>query len=329
MMVELGDRPKPPPRYADLKELERVLAENLPTTTSQVASFLGKRTPRVTKKRAASVRRRLHRFLESARPYLLALGALKGELDQKQCVYALLEGLLKAQLRTGGIKIREDQDAFEAWLSLARKAAAAPNAALGGLGSYQAIRQALGEFAAGLHRRTNPLMVQQIIGEWGRSKDARKYMQFVRQWPTLVRQYRHVLPKRWTMKSVMQLAAEYKECGSFVEQRLRLLVALGHASEGNPKSWSEWEKEGLNNLLQAVAARPYLNQISALIDRNVRNALAHGWPEVDVNSGECRFYGRETTVTWKFSEFFERTKALAVGVLALVQFEAILQLEQC
>jgi hypothetical protein len=36
----------------------------------------------------------------------------------------------------------------------------------------------------------------------------------------------------------------------------------------------------------------------------------------------------EATVTWKFTEFFEETKTLAVGVLALVQFEAILRLEQ-
>jgi len=117
-------------------------------------------------------------------------------------------------------------------------------------------------------------------------------------------------------------------CGSFIEQRLKLFVAFTWASEGKPKPWAECKKEKLNNLIQAAEARPDLQPFATIINRNVRNALAHGTPEIDVNAEECRFHDHDQTVTWKFPEFFERTKLLTIGAIALMYFEAIMKYVQ-
>jgi hypothetical protein len=133
-------------------------------------------------------------------------------------------------------------------------------------------------------------------------------------------------PKRLTQKLATQLAQEYRECGAFVEQRLRLLAALSAVSDGNPKPWSKWEKQDLHALLAVARLSKHLNPVGSLVDRAVRNALAHGSPEVDVNSGECRFHDRQETISWSFTKFFKRTRRLTYGARAAMELELIMQL---
>jgi hypothetical protein len=98
----------------------------------------------------------------------------------------------------------------------------------------------------------------------------------------------------------VDLQSEYRLAAAFFEKRLRLLVYL--AREGSPKSklWGDWKKEGLNNLLQIANGDPYLKGIVGGIDREVRNALAHGAPRIDMVTGSCEFEDLGRRTRWTF-----------------------------
>src|SRR2546421_5800903 len=89
---------------------------------------------------------------------------------------------------------------------------------------YSTAKQAMFDMALYLHQHLNPLSIEQVLCDWAKSKDAKKFFQFTAQWPTLVRQFRRFPAKRLTMKLATQLANEYRTCASFLEQRLRLFV---------------------------------------------------------------------------------------------------------
>lgn len=77
-----------------------------------------------------------------------------------------------------------------------------------------------------------------------------------------------------------------------------------------------------------AATHAQLSHFCSVVDREVRNTLAHGDPLMDVNTGECRFHDRERAVTWSFQEFFDKTRCLTQTVLALTTFESLCQLAE-
>jgi hypothetical protein len=95
----------PPARYGDLRELEQIFATTLPSMRFEMASLFGKRTPHLTRRESTRTRVKLSRFLLAVRPYLLGLYALKEVGDRDRCTYALLEGLIREQLKAGGKKV--------------------------------------------------------------------------------------------------------------------------------------------------------------------------------------------------------------------------------
>ena len=127
---------KPPPRYGDLKELEAAFEALVPALMPQLASLIGKRTPRSSRKETRGLKRKLHKFLLSTRPYLLGLEALKQGPDREKCSYALLEGLLKEQFRALGKTVSDDQDAFELLLRQAERSARPPKAMKSGFSAW-------------------------------------------------------------------------------------------------------------------------------------------------------------------------------------------------
>lgn len=113
-----------------------------------------------------------------------------------------------------------------------------------------------------------------------------------------------------------------------MEDRLRLLLWLDEIAKGSDRAWSEQERRNLFQLLEAATISSKLAWVAPLIDRHVRNALAHGQPEVNLNTNECRFHDRTDTVTWSMSEFFEKTKQLTLATRALMELEPIMQMIQ-
>jgi hypothetical protein len=126
----------PPPSYGDLGELEKIFASSFPEMITQMSGLLGKRTPRLKKKDVARQKAKLRKFLVTSRAYLLGLRALSGEPDRAKCVYALLEGLLREQLRAGGKGIPAGKDSFEFLLMATERAASSPNQAWAKLAAY-------------------------------------------------------------------------------------------------------------------------------------------------------------------------------------------------
>jgi len=318
----------PPPRFGDLNQLEQIFATSLPQLATQMAGLFGKRTPHLKKKEVLRQSVKLHRFLVAVRPYLLGLRALKGETDKEQCVYALLEGLLREQFKAGSKRPPENKDSFEYLLSCAERLASSPKRAWAKSPPYSTTKHTMYEFAGFIYQRMNPLAVEEIMGDWARSKDARKFAQSLVHWPALIRQFRLIPPKRLTVRLAHQLASEYRACSSLLEQRLRLLVSLDQAAAGGTKKWTDWERTTLFELLKEAEASPRLNWIPSLIDRHVRNALAHGEPEINLDHQECRFHDRNVTVAWKIDQGFEETRRLTLAVRALMEFESILQVVQ-
>ena len=184
------------------------------------------------------------------------------------------------------------------------------------------------KFALFIYQQVNPLAVEEILNDWARSNDARKFLQTTIHWPHLTRQFRLNRPKRLTIKAVHQLASEYRTCSSLLEQRLRLFVSLDHATAGSTRKWAEWQKTTLFELLAQAEASPRLNWIPPYLERHVRNAVAHGEPEINLDRQECRFHDQNVTVAWDITEFFERTRQLTLVVRASMEFESILQLVQ-
>ncbi|MGH9635443.1 MAG: hypothetical protein ACRD72_11475 [Candidatus Angelobacter sp.] len=113
-----------------------------------------------------------------------------------------------------------------------------------------------------------------------------------------------------------------------MEDRLRLLVWFDEIAQGRGKPWIEQEGRNLFQLLEAATISNKLSWVPSLIDRHVRNALAHGQPELHLDSAECSFHDRTATVTWKMNEFFDRTKQLTLATRALMELESIIQLVQ-
>jgi hypothetical protein len=318
----------PPPRFGDLGQLEEILWANLPQIASHMAGLFGRRTPRLSKKEVSRQSVKLHRFLIAARPYLLGLWALKSDSDRQQCVYALLEGLLREQFRAGGKKIPPNKDSFAYLLASVEQLARAPNRAWAKSEPYSSAREGMYKFALLIYQQVNPLAVEEILNDWASSNDARKLLQTTIHWPQLTRQFRLNRPKRLTVKAAHQLATEYRTCSSLLEQRLRLLVSLDHAAAGTAKKWAEWQKATLFELLAQAEASPRLNWIPTYIDRHVRNALAHGEPEINLDRQECSFHDRNATVAWEINCFFEKTRHLTLVVRALLEFDSILKFVQ-
>jgi hypothetical protein len=318
---------EPPKPYASLKEIDDLFPKLFPPVVNYMSWISGRHSVRLTKKDKLRVGRKVHDFLVVARPYLLGLGALRGQLDRAQSTYALLEGLLREQYRAGGRRIPDDKDAFAYHLDVTARMTI-PNPHFANSRTYAPIREALVAFAAQLVNHVRWPELDNHLTAWTRSSDGAKYAQFIGHWKTLSTQFQRDCPKRITTRQVMSLAREYAASASFFEQRMRLLIYLSRCVEGRPLSWPDMEKQTLKALLDYMESHSTLRVIGGIVDRHVRNALAHGLPEIVPNKSQVRFYDREVTVTWGLVDFFEKTRQLTIGVLALAEFEAHALLQQ-
>lgn len=319
---------KPPARFGDFGQLEQLLWTNLPQLATYMAGLFGTRTPQLTNKEISKQKARLHTCFTAARPYLLGLWALNNQSDRQQCFYALMEGLFRELFRGAGKKIPTTKDSIAYLLESTERLARAPNRAWAKSQPYSSARQSLCAFTIFLQQQASQGLIEQVRDEWARSSDARKFFQTIMHWPTLTRQFRVNPPKRLTPKTSHQLATEYRTSSALFEQRVRLLVALDHAASGFAKDWTAWQKTTLFDLLSKADASPHLNWIPSAINRHVRNALAHGEPELNPDTQECRFHDRDVTVRWKVDHFFERARHLTLTSRALLEFESLVQLTQ-
>lgn len=79
--------------------------------------------------------------------------------------------------------------------------------------------------------------------------------------------------------------------------------------------------------MELAEADDRLKDIAGAVDRHVRNALAHGVPQLVPDSQQVRFEDQGATVTWTLQDFFENTRRLTLAVCAMTEFFPILNLE--
>jgi len=288
--------------------------------------MFGRPLPRLSARDKARLEQKIDGLLRSTSPPLQKLEELKGKPAADLERYTALEQFMASVLRAYGRRRRSGEDSWEALLRMAAKAAESPRARWAQSPGYQTIRSALYGFLVHLYTRAAPAQIFAGLDEWSGSSDARRYLHAVRLLQTACRRFRAEPPKRMTDRRLIELQTEYTLSAGVFETRLRVLLLCAENAEGRPRTWEEWKSLNLNNLLAMAGRHKSLDPVVGCIDRQVRNALVHGTPIIDVASGTCRFEDLKATVTWTWREFFERTRGLTLSVLAMVGFEASQQL---
>jgi len=315
---------KPPKNLSpELEELRSGLIRDLPLLGNELASMFGRALPRLSARDKAGFERKLDRVLRSTSSPLQKLEELKDKPGADLERYAALERFIASLLRASGRRLRRSEDSWEALLRLAAKAAEPPRARWAQLPAYLKVRKALCGFLVHLYTHAAPAQIFAGLEEWSGSSDARRYLHAVRLLQAACRRFRAEPPKRMTDRRLLELQNEYTLSAGLFEARLRVLVLCAENAEGRPRTWAEWKSLNLNNLLAMAGLHKSLDPVVSCIDRQVRNALVHGTPIIDMSSGTCRFEDLKATVTWTWGEFFERTRELTLSVIAMVGFEAL------
>jgi hypothetical protein len=307
----------------ELEDLRNGIIGDLPMLGNELASMFGRALPRVTARDKAGLARKMDRVLGSTAPPLKKLEELKNDPGADLARCAALEQFLASLLRASGRRPRPGEDPWDALLRMAAKAAAPPRARWARLPAYQRVRGGLCGFLVHLYTHAAPAQIFTGIDEWSGSSDARRYIHSVRLLEAACRRFSAEPPKRMTDRRLLDLQHEYMLSAGIFEARLRVLVFCAENAEGRHRSWADWISVNLNNLLAMAGKHKSLDPIIGCIDRQVRNALVHGAPIIDMASGTCRFEDLKASVTWTWREFFERTRELTLSVLAMKEFEAL------
>jgi len=320
------DPPKPPPPLLGMEELHKSMTGALPVMFTEAVSLLGRRPPRITARHRRGIDRKTREMLESLRVHLLGLMALDPNSDHERVQYALRESLLREQFRMAGRRVPPGRDAHAHLLREMERLARPGSRTIGRDKAYSSVRKAIESLGEELAARLPIGGLTAFRDEWGRSVDAQRYFAFMQNLQALASDALSRPPRRPTPRAVRLLTCEFRDSGAFFEQRLRFIVAASRLGTPEAKPWPEWEREGLYSLLAIADKTPVLLPVSAVAERNVRNALAHGHPLVSGKDWSVSFHDRERTIPWTLSEFFQRTRALTMAAVALSQAEVVLEM---
>ena len=319
---------KPRPRKKlspELEELRVGLIGVLPKIGNELGSMLGRKFPRASARDRAGLERKLDQFMRATAPHIKTLEELKDKPDVDLERFVALDQFLTGLLKSAGQKLRPDADPWEAYLHLAAKQATPSRAKWAQSPVFTRVQQALWDFLVHLYTHAPPAQIFNATDEWTGSDDARRYLHSVRLLDAASRRFRAQPPKRLTDRLLLDLQQEYTLSAAIFEARLRILVLLAENAEGRPRTWAAWRNESLNNLLAIARRHKSLDPVLTGIDRNVRNALVHGSPVIDMATGTCRFEDLKGIVTWTWLEFYERTRGLTLTVLAMIGFDSLQQ----
>jgi hypothetical protein len=185
----------------------------------------------------------------------------------------------------------------------------------------------LWDFVVHLHERIGVFAVRSALDHWA-EREGEAHLSFVRQLETAARRFRSRPPVRLTDRLAVDLRTEYQLASAFFEQRMRLLVYLSRQGTTKDKPWHEWKKVLLFNLLEAAKTDQDLARLVGGIDREVRNALAHGAPTIDMVSGTFQLDSSTQPIRWTPQEFYARTRELTVTAAAMNNMEALMEYAQ-
>jgi hypothetical protein len=305
------------------ESLVKVIIGALPEIQERTFSFLGRRPRRIPKRDRVHFEQKLRTLVHTIAAECEKLAQCDVQADPAKLAFGL-ENLLTILVRAGGIRRKHGEDVLNMLLRFALRQTVPFRHPWTRTPVYDSTRQAVWRFVVHLHERLGAPATWAAIEHWA-EREGEKHMAFVRQLETAVRRFRVRPPMRLTDRLVVDLQQEYRLSSAFFENRLRFLLYLARAGSPKSKSWSDWKKERLNNLLEMAKREPDLATLVGGIDRPVRNALAHGAPAIDMATGCCEFEDSSRNIRWTFDEFFARTRSLTITAVALGSLEPFLE----
>jgi hypothetical protein len=278
---------RPRTKAASLEQAIKVgLQKDVPTLVAEMSDILEKRPPRLTKKNKRELETGIDRYVEECVPLLTDLERLEGDQTKLPEAYERFEALLRTTLKETKIKINPDEDAFDSYLREFKILVRMPSPAKR-ISQLRRVREGIERLIEQL--LTNAETENQailLIEEFGR-RHGRQYMRYLHGSEARQKVYRRLALSRMTSKNITILTEEYRDAAAAFEKRLRLLVGLNYIAMGTPKTYAELRRQNLSNLLQSVDSpgNLRLHFLRDVINRNVRNALAHDGPAASFSKG--------------------------------------------
>lgn len=307
---------------------EELTSQLVPEVLNVLGDYLGIKIPQVSKKKRGAMSRLLRQKLLASRGYLLGTQFVDKEIPLPLARYAFREGEIRQGLMLGFKAEHGEYDACVILLRRLQKQASRQEES--SLPGYAEARDAVDALAAEVAQvfRTRDLMSD--LNGWYQLKSSRKVGQLFHRAESLVRSWRWQEPKRLTPRLLAQLSNEYRESAATFELLIVRFIGVWLIANGQSVDWNALEQQGLaSHLGRASSGRfgPHLEALSRGIDRRVRNALAHGHPLVNSQSGKVEFHERSgLAAEWTAAEFYRNTRRLSACVFAMQAFDSQFQL---
>lgn len=321
-----------PPSVLDERAVRDLIAAfdtQLPAILQQLADLLGRAAPRLSARERQQFRVRLNRKVRLLVPAFADVEVTASAPDSPEKfdrIKAALRGVLIEMAAPPHLRKSPDADKLDWLVAMAAKATDLPRSAWARQPAYPATRHHLWNVLVSVYARVPPFEVQAVFDAWAADNDHRRYAHAVRLLTVAAARFRTQPPQRITDPAAVALQDEYLRSASVFEQQLRLVTCLTRIEPGNLKPWSYWQGQNLNDLVAMAAKHDDLREVTLFLDRHVRNALTHGAPIIERAARRCHFWDRDKCVTWTWEEYFCKTRALTLMVLACANLHSFRQL---
>ena len=302
----------------------------VPQMVREISDLFEVRPPQISRRARRELAREMGDGIEFSISHLKGLEAAGGDVAQIGEVYRALEGLLQEGFRRTGDRPRPGEDAFDYWLR-SMWAILRPPYRIKRLKQYRVTRGGVeGLIAAVQNRPGGDEAARQLIEEFNR-RHLREYMREIKTLEAHEKECDKVNIWRMTSRNVGRLTETYRDAAAAFEKRLRLLVGLNYIARGEVTTYSDLRNRGYNQLFQAVdsANNPLLHFLRGVVNRHVRNAMAHAGVSTSFSRGKVIFVdyspGRrqDTQVEWTMGQLFKHTRNLLLCYGAVAQLEML------
>jgi hypothetical protein len=307
---------------SELAEVQGAIVEVMPEVMQEMGSLLGFDPRRIPKRFYRQHSRRMKAYFEAIEPMIAAEHAHAAAGREYVPTLDDLERMLGALLRLSGKRLPKGIGPME-WLEKAIQKWTVPvPARVRRDPDFIVAHGAISDFANRVIVELGP-QFDSLFKEWNATPELQKLMAMMRGWSANAFDFPEPMPRRFTEGQLERVANTYRTLSAFWELRLRFLVWLARAINGKRSPAGDMVRVKLFTLLGEIDADTCLRPLTGYLDRNVRNALAHGRPDWDRAKNLCVFHDMSKTVEWTCAEFWNRTAKLLVTSPALAVLEQL------
>ena len=310
-----------------ISELTIAAESQMPQLLAELGDLFGKAVPRISRRQRTSFQTTLQRRLTRLIPKFRTLESLSNEPESTEKAERLKEAfrnLVIEMFGTPRIRKHSDVDRLDWLVPRVAKLTLRSPPLLARNPVYCEANLRIGRSVAGINSCVSRVAIGRMMDTWAESDDFRRYVHSLRSLSVAAKRFRLFPTKRISDRAAIDLKYEYLGAAGLLEQQLRLLVCLARAEQ--MQSYADSKNWSLDNLLTMAATHTELDEIAKHLERNVRNALAHGSPVIERQARRCVFIDRKTQIVWSWEEYFHNTRALTIDVLAYSTFQVHQQL---